>query len=55
MRTLRINFGPAGRLAATMAVLMLAAWTSNALWIFNWLLLGPGLYLLATAPRSRSY
>jgi hypothetical protein len=55
VRTLQLNFGPAGLLAATMAVLMLAAWTSNALWIFNWLLLGPGLYLLATSRRSRSH
>ena len=55
MRTLRINLGPACLLAASMAVLMLAAWTSNALWIFNWLLLGPALYLLATSRRSRSH
>ena len=55
MRTLRLNLRPAGLLAATMAVLMLAAWTSSALWIFNWLLLVPGLYLLATARRSRTH
>ena len=55
VRTLRLNLGPAGLLAASMALLMLAAWTSNALWIFNWLLLGPALYLLATARRFRSH
>ena len=55
MRTLRLNFGTAGLLAAAMAVLMLAAWTSNALWIFNWLLLGPALFLLATACDSRTH
>ena len=55
VRTLRLNLGPAGLLAASMALLMLAAWTSNALWVFNWLLLGPAFCLLATARRSRSH
>jgi len=55
VRTLRLNFGVAGLLAATMALLMLAAWTSRALWVFNWLLLVPALYLLATSRRSRSH
>ncbi len=38
-------------LAAIMTVLSAAAWLNNALWIFNWLLLCPALYLLATARR----
>lgn len=45
----RLRLGPAFLLTATMAVLMFSAWVSSALWIYNWLLLCPALYLLATA------
>ncbi len=51
MRTVRLRLDHAFLLTATMAVLMCSAWFNNALWIFNWLLLCPALYLLATARR----
>jgi hypothetical protein len=50
-RASRLSLGPAFVLSATMAVLMFFAWFNNALWIFNWLLLCPALYLVATARR----
>jgi hypothetical protein len=54
VHTLRLKRGPALLLAAAITVLMISAWTSNALWILNWLLLSPALYLVATraAPGS---
>jgi hypothetical protein len=53
MHTIRLRLTPALFLTVTMTVLMISAWTSNALWIFNWLLLSPALFLVATARRSR--
>jgi hypothetical protein len=53
MHTVRLRLTPALFLTATMTVLMISAWTSNALWIFNWLLLSPALFLVVTARRSR--
>jgi hypothetical protein len=52
MRTVRLRQTPAFLLAATITVLMIAAWTSSALWIANWLLLCPALYLVATSRQS---
>jgi hypothetical protein len=52
VRTVRLRRTPALLLAATITVLMIAAWTSSALWIFNWLLLCPAWFLVATAARS---
>jgi hypothetical protein len=54
MRTVRLRLAPASFLAATITVLMISAWTSSALWIANWLLLCPALYLVATSRRSPS-
>jgi hypothetical protein len=50
-RTSRLSLRTALLLATTMSALTTAAWFNNALWIFNWLLLCPALYLLATARR----
>jgi hypothetical protein len=51
MHTVRLRPTPASLLAATITVLMISAWTSSALWVLNWLLLCPALYLFATARR----
>jgi len=45
MRTVRLRLAPAFLLAATITVLMIAAWNSSALWIFNWLLICPAWFL----------
>jgi hypothetical protein len=52
--TVRLRRIPAFLLAATITVLMAAAWTSSALWIFNWLLLCPAWFLVATAGSSET-
>jgi hypothetical protein len=49
VRTVRLKPGPGCLLAAAITVLMISAWTSNALWVLNWLLLCPAWYLAATA------
>jgi hypothetical protein len=54
VRTVRLRLIPASLLVAAMTLLMISAWTSNALWVFHWLLLCPALYLVATARRSAS-
>jgi hypothetical protein len=51
-RTHRLSLRTASLLAITMTALTTAAWIDNALWILNWLLLAPVLFLLATALRS---
>lgn len=51
IRSIQLRLDHAFLLSATMAVLMFSAWFSSALWIPNWLLLCPALYLLATARR----
>lgn len=48
LRGIRLSFRPAVLLATTMAVLMTAAWTNEALWLPNWLLIIPALFLVAT-------
>jgi hypothetical protein len=53
-RTHRLSLRTALLLATTMTVLTASAWIDNALWVFNWLLLCPAWYLVATASRSGS-
>jgi hypothetical protein len=53
-RTHRLSLRTALLLAITMTVLTASAWIDNALWVFNWLLLCPAWYLVATARRSGS-
>ena len=48
----RISFRAASVLALTMTVLMISAWSNQALWIVNWALLCPAWYLVAAARRS---
>jgi hypothetical protein len=55
IRTVRLKPTTAFLLAATITVLMIAAWTNSALWIVNWLLLCPAWYLVATACWSDSH
>jgi hypothetical protein len=55
VRTVRLKRTTAFLLAATITVLMIAAWTNSALWIVNWLLLCPAWYLVATARWSDSH
>jgi hypothetical protein len=54
VRTVRLSLAPAFLLAVTVTALMISAWNSSALWVFNWLLLCPAWYLVATARRSGS-
>jgi hypothetical protein len=51
---LRVRVAPAFILAAAITVLMISAWNSEALWVFNWLLICPAWYLVATAQRPDS-
>jgi hypothetical protein len=48
----RISFRAASILALTMTVLMISAWSNQALWVRNWALLCPAWYLAAAAWRS---
>jgi hypothetical protein len=48
----RISFRAASILALTMTVLMISAWSNQALWGLNWALLCPAWYLAAAAWRS---
>jgi hypothetical protein len=52
MRNARISLRGAFVLALTMAVLMLSAWNRQALWVPNWALILPALYLVAAAWHS---
>ena len=52
VRTVRLKRTTAFLLAATITVLMIAAWTNSALWIVNWLLLCPAWFLVAMARGS---
>jgi hypothetical protein len=52
VRIVRLKRTTAFLLAATITVLMIAAWSNSALWILNWLLLCPAWYLVATARRT---
>ena len=51
-RNVHISFRTASLLALTMTVLMICAWSNNALWILNWALILPAWYLVAAAWRS---
>jgi hypothetical protein len=51
-RNARISLRSASLLVLTMSVLMISAWSTNALWIPNWALICPAWYLVATAWRS---
>lgn len=48
----RIPFRAASVLALTMTVLMISAWSNNALWAANWALLFPAWHLVVGAWRS---
>jgi hypothetical protein len=48
----RISFRAASVLALTMTVLMISAWSNDALWPANWALVVPAWYLVAGARRS---
>jgi hypothetical protein len=48
-----ISFRTAFLLAMTITVLMISAWSKQALWIHNWALILPAWYLTATALRPR--
>jgi|SRR5580704_4912062 hypothetical protein len=48
----RISFRAASALALTMTVLMISAWSNNALWTANWALLCPAWHLVVGAWRS---
>jgi hypothetical protein len=52
VRHIRITLRAASLLALTMTVLMICAWSNNALWILNWALILPAWYLVAAAWRS---
>jgi hypothetical protein len=52
MRTVQLRLPSAVLLAAAITLLTASAWINNALWIFNWLLLCPAWYLVATARRA---
>jgi hypothetical protein len=47
-----ISFRAASVLALTMTVLMISAWSNEALWVVNWALLCPAWYLVAAAWQS---
>jgi hypothetical protein len=53
LRNTRISFRAASLLALTMTVLMISAWSNNALWILNWALILPAWYLVATTWRPK--
>ncbi|MGA3223372.1 MAG: hypothetical protein ABSC65_06395 [Acidobacteriaceae bacterium] len=49
----RLSFRAASVLALTVTVLMISAWTRDALWTANWALLCPAWYLVVGARRAR--
>jgi hypothetical protein len=50
----RISFRAASVFALTMTALMISAWSNDALWAANWVLVAPAWYLAAGAWRSGS-
>jgi hypothetical protein len=48
----RVSFRAACVLALTMTVLMISAWSNEALWILNWALLCPAWYVVAGSWQS---
>jgi len=53
LRNSRLSFRTTLALAATITVLMISAWSNQALWVLNWALVLPAWYLAAAAWRSR--
>jgi hypothetical protein len=53
LRRFHISLTVAVLLAITVTILMCAAWTNNALWILNWLLLWPVWLLVATSAATQ--
>ncbi len=53
LRNAGISFLTALVLAEAITVLMIAAWSNQALWVNNWALILPAWYLAATAVRPR--
>jgi len=49
LRNTRISLRTASLLALTMTLLMISAWSNQALWILNWALILPAWYLVAAA------
>lgn len=54
LHTIRLRMAPALLLAVVITLLAASAWINNALWVFNWLLVCPALYLVSTARRSET-
>ena len=52
-RSAHLSLAGASLLAVTVTVLMIFAWTHQALWVLNWALVLPAWYLVAAARRSR--
>jgi hypothetical protein len=52
LRIVRIRLGSACALAVTVTALMIFAWSSQALWILNWVLIWPAWYLVVLVERS---
>jgi hypothetical protein len=52
LRKTRITVRGACVMAVTITVLMISAWSSKALWIFNWALIWPARYVVAIAWRQ---
>ena len=53
LRSDRLSFRTTMILAATITVLMISAWSNQALWVLNWALVLPAWYLAAAAWRSK--
>jgi len=49
----RLSFRAATVVALTVTLLMISAWTNDALWMANWAFLCPAWYLVVGARRSR--
>jgi len=54
LRNVRISLPAASLLAFTMTVLMISAWSYEALWALNWALILPALYLVTAAWQSQT-
>ena len=53
LRIIRVKPGPAFALATAVSVLMICAWSNQAMWIVNWALLCPAWYLVMAAWNPR--
>ena len=51
-RKWKVRRGLSSAMAAAVTILMVVAWTNDALWILNWRLLWPAWYLFLAAWRS---